>query len=74
MAQKSHIAINTLHTDLFGDELIKEGHLWDERAESRVPHLISVMAHAALKVLKRQYKSYLDMGDSEIEQYKTDTG
>ena len=55
----NHTAINTLHTDLFGDDPIKTGHLWNEQPESRAPELLSVVADAALKMQKTHFQGPL---------------
>ena len=73
LGNKDPICVDDIKEDLFGDKLVKDSALWNVSASSRVPHMLMKMAETVNVVLKRQYSSYLNMTDAEIEKIRKDS-
>ena len=74
ITKEASINVNDITTDLFGEVLVKEAVLWTVQQPSRVDEYLDAMMCTVLSVLKRQYKSYISLSDSEKAMLYRDTG
>ena len=66
--------ITTVKENFFGDLLSKEKAMWRVPKKSKVIELLQGMCGASMEVLNRQYKTYFDLSDKEIDGLHQDTG
>lgn len=60
--------------DCFGTVLVKTSKMWEISDQSKVIHYIKEISKAVLVVLRRQYKTYLELSEEDIEKMHTTTG